>query len=233
MASPWYIDPLHITLRLLLAVVLGGLVGWEREHSRHAAGFRTHILVSLGSTLVMLLSMYGFSAFANEPHVSLDPARLAAQVVSGIGFLGAGAILHRGLSIQGLTTAASLWVVAAIGLAVGAGFYYASVLSAVFVLLSLRILNQVELHFFGGKRSYSLKIHGEGNSELLAGVSAILEKWGADIRKVTIEKISDPEKQNHTLITFAVRPAKKKDIIPIIEEMKREHPVFEIEVEIL
>lgn len=122
MTNPWVIDQVHITIRLVLALFLGGLIGFEREVSSHAAGLRTHILVCVGSALVMLLSMYGFSAFVNEVNVRLDPSRLAAQVISGIGFLGAGTIIFNGRSITGLTTAASLWVVAGIGLAVGAGF---------------------------------------------------------------------------------------------------------------
>ena len=112
MGNPWVIDQLHITIRLVLALFLGGLIGFEREVSCHAAGLRTHILVCVGSALVMLLSMYGFSAFVNEVNVRIDPSRLAAQVISGIGFLGAGTIMFNGRSITGLTTAASLWVVA-------------------------------------------------------------------------------------------------------------------------
>src|SRR4051794_30035185 len=118
MNDPWVIGNGHLVLRLLLSVLLGGLVGVERERKNHAAGLRTHTLVCLGSCLIMILSMYGFSDFADEPNVRLDPARLAAQVISGVGFLGAGTILFTGKSITGLTTAASIWVVMAIGLAV-------------------------------------------------------------------------------------------------------------------
>ena len=111
---------LEIVLRLILAVAAGGLIGLEREIHGRAAGFRTQILVCLGSTLIMLISIYGFEQ--SGVGTTRDPARLAAQVVSGIGFLGAGTILREGTSIKGLTTAASLWVVAGIGLALGAGF---------------------------------------------------------------------------------------------------------------
>lgn len=103
-ASVWEITHLELALRMILAVVLGGLIGIEREWSNHAAGFRTHILVCLGSATIMLLSSYGFSQFVNEGSVRMDPARLAAQVISGIGFLGAGAILRNGNMIKGLTT---------------------------------------------------------------------------------------------------------------------------------
>lgn len=120
-----------------MAVVAGGLIGLNRERHGRAAGFRTHILVCLGSSLIMLLSVYGF-----PPDVGLwsrDPARLAAQVVSGIGFLGAGTILREGLSIRGLTTAASLWIVAGIGLAVGSGFYLGAVSATAFAAITLVI----------------------------------------------------------------------------------------------
>lgn len=125
----WQISLFEMTLRLLLALVLGGLIGLERELGGHSAGFRTHILVCLGSAVIVLLSMYGFSDFAAEPNVRLDPARLAAQVISGVGFLGAGTIMRNGFGVSGLTTAASLWVSAAIGLSAGAGFYYGAVIA--------------------------------------------------------------------------------------------------------
>lgn len=90
MADPWYIDNVHILLRLLLSMLLGGLVGLERERSNHAAGLRTHILVCMGSTLIIMLSIYGFSEFVHEVNIRIDPARLASAVITGIGFLGAG-----------------------------------------------------------------------------------------------------------------------------------------------
>lgn len=115
MNNPWIIDDSHIILRLLLSMLLGGFIGFERERSNHAAGLRTHIMVSLGSTLIMLLSIYGFADFIKEANVRIDPARLATAVITGVGFLGAGTIMFTGKSITGLTTAASIWVVAAIG----------------------------------------------------------------------------------------------------------------------
>src|ERR1700742_4007569 len=111
-----------IALRLAVAALLGSLVGFERERLLWAAGLRTHMLVSVGSCLIMIVSAYGFSNVLG-PHVILDPSRVAAQVVSGIGFLGAGSIILCNEVVKGLTTAASLWAVAAIGLAVGGGLY--------------------------------------------------------------------------------------------------------------
>jgi putative Mg2+ transporter-C (MgtC) family protein len=126
-------------LRLILAAVLGGAVGIERELREREAGLRTHMMVSVGSALFTLASAYGFRDFFvnGGSIVRADPTRIAAQIVSGIGFLGAGAIIRQGLSIRGLTTAATLWVVAAIGLACGAGYYDAAAMTTVVVLVSL------------------------------------------------------------------------------------------------
>jgi putative Mg2+ transporter-C (MgtC) family protein len=126
-------------LRLSLAAVLGGMIGFERELREREAGLRTHLLVSLGSALFTIVSAYGFRDFLTSGAVVVrtDPTRIAAQIVTGIGFLGAGAIIRQGFSVRGLTTAATLWVVAAVGLACGAGYYSAAALSTALVLLAL------------------------------------------------------------------------------------------------
>jgi len=133
----------QILARLLLATLLGGLIGFEREARGRAAGFRTHILVCLGSALIMLTSMYIFEIYKGLAPV--DPSRIAAQVITGIGFLGAGTILRWGATVRGLTTAASLWAVAGIGLAVGCGFYFAAVTSTILVVITLVIFSKMEL----------------------------------------------------------------------------------------
>jgi putative Mg2+ transporter-C (MgtC) family protein len=124
---------------LSLAAVLGGLIGVERELREREAGLRTHLLVSLGSALFTIVGAYGFHEFLDSGAnvVRADPTRIAAQIVTGIGFLGAGAIIRQGLSVRGLTTAATLWVVAAVGLACGAGYYSAAVITTALVLLAL------------------------------------------------------------------------------------------------
>jgi putative Mg2+ transporter-C (MgtC) family protein len=126
-------------LRLALAAALGGLIGVERELREREAGLRTHLLVSLGSALFTIVGAYGFHSFleSGQPVVRADPTRIAAQIVTGIGFLGAGAIIRQGLSVRGLTTAATLWVVAAVGLASGAGYYSAAVITTALVLIAL------------------------------------------------------------------------------------------------
>jgi putative Mg2+ transporter-C (MgtC) family protein len=129
-------------LKLILAMVLGGLVGLEREITNRPAGFRTHTLVCMGSALVMITAKYIFGIYHNM--VNLDPARLGAQVISGIGFLGAGTIMKDEARVRGLTTAASLWVVACIGLAVGSGLYQVSIFAALLVYVVLILLKKIE-----------------------------------------------------------------------------------------
>ncbi|HET9604798.1 MAG TPA: MgtC/SapB family protein [Gemmatimonadales bacterium] len=146
------LPPSEVVIRLLLAAALGSVIGLERERLLWAAGLRTHMLVSVGSTLVMIVSAYGFAGVVNTPGVSLDPSRVAAQVVSGIGFLGAGTILLRQEVIRGLTTAASLWAVAAIGLAVGGGLYFPAVAATALILLILLGLKPLERRLFAGHR---------------------------------------------------------------------------------
>ena len=139
----------EVTIRLVLAAALGGAIGLERELRERQAGLRTHLLVSVGAAVFTLVSAYGFSDFryGGASGFTLDPSRVAAQIVTGIGFLGAGAIIRQGLSVRGLTTAATLWVVAAIGMATGAGYYSAAVIGTGLVLFSLYPLRLVAYRF--------------------------------------------------------------------------------------
>ena len=129
----------HVLLRLSVAAGLGGAIGFERELRERQAGLRTHLVVCVGSALFTLVSAYGFREFlvSDGAVVRADPTRIAAQIVSGIGFLGAGAIIRQGLSVRGLTTAATLWLVAAIGMASGAGYYDAAIIATLGALLTL------------------------------------------------------------------------------------------------
>lgn len=140
-------DNSQVILRLVLSAFLSGLLGLERQLHRRAAGLRTHILVSLGSTLIMLTSIYIFDIYKGS--AAVDPARIAAGVITGIGFLGAGTIIRYGEEVRGLTTAASLWVAAALGLAVGCGFYVAALATTILVLFSLLLLRRIESKVLG------------------------------------------------------------------------------------
>ncbi len=140
------ITDLEMMVRLVFAVVLSGAIGLEREMARHEAGLRTHILVCLGSTLIMLTSLHVFDIYKTQ--VPLDPTRIAAGVVTGIGFLGAGAIMRAPEGIRGLTTASTLWVVSALGLAIGCGFIKTSVFTTFLVLSVLLLLRKFEHQLF-------------------------------------------------------------------------------------
>ena len=152
----WY----EILIRLLLASFLGGLVGLERERKSWAAGLRTHMMVCLGAALIMIVSSFGFSDILNTEHVVLDPSRIAAQVVSGIGFIGAGAILFTKAegTIRGITTAAGLWTVAAIGLATGSGMYFAAGITTALALIILWAIQPIERKYTQHFKQKTLKI---------------------------------------------------------------------------
>ncbi|MCC7083469.1 MAG: MgtC/SapB family protein [Pirellulales bacterium] len=140
------IAPSEMLLRMAVGIIAGGAIGYERERSGHVAGLRTHLLVGLASTLFMLVStqFYYFQLYEKTDLIATDPSRIAASVVTGIGFLGTGAILRTGLSIQGLTTAASLWLVGALGLAAGGGMYLETAAATIVSLIVLIVLRRVE-----------------------------------------------------------------------------------------
>lgn len=230
--NPWVIDYGEMTLRLALALVLGGVIGLEREKSNRAAGFRTNILVCLGSCLIMLLSMYGFSAFADEPNVRMDPARLAAQVISGIGFLGAGVIIFNGFSITGLTTAASLWVVAAIGLAVGAGYYYPASVTTFLVLFSLLILNKIEKKWIRAKKVYLIELAAEEGRNILAQTMDYLESMNIEVLHFSVQHAENKTlaSSGMTRVKMTVKLPESRPITAITHDLARTEGLREIRV---
>jgi putative Mg2+ transporter-C (MgtC) family protein len=179
----------EVLLRIAVAGALGGAIGAERELRERAAGLRTHSLVAVGSCVFTLVSAYAWHDFTLGNGVSFDPTRIAAQIVTGIGFLGAGAIIRQGLSVRGLTTAATLWVVAGIGMAAGAGYYKGAVIATALVLFSLwplRVVARTLLHRFR-------PVHGRLIVELRQGGSAAplltaLEEAGAQPRSLEFEE---------------------------------------------
>src|ERR1700722_11484735 len=161
---------LDILGRLLVAAAFGSVVGFERERLLWAAGIRTHMLVCVGACLIMIVSAFGFRDSLSSQNVVLDPSRVAAQVVSGIGFLGAGAILARGEIVRGLTTAASIWTVAAIGLAVGGGLYFAAAASTAVIIIILAGIKPLEEAYRARNQSCRFKIeatHGSLTPDLV------------------------------------------------------------------
>ncbi len=187
-----YISEWELILRLFLAVILGGLIGFERERHNRPAGFRTHILVCTGSALLMMVSAYGFSAHVGS-NFHPDPGRIAAAVVTGIGFIGAGTILQQRGGIRGLTTAATIWVVSGVGLAVGIGFYLGSIVTTAFVLLSLLSLRRVERSLFYRRRLKRLLIRAVDQPGLLGRIGLALGEAMVNIRK---SELNTPEQDD-------------------------------------
>ena len=178
-----------VIIKLLLAATLGGLIGLERETHGRAAGLRTHILVCLGAGLIMLTATYLFEAYQHSSRV--DPFRIAAQVVSGIGFLGAGTIIRFRASVRGLTTAASLWASAAIGLAVGCGFYQAALFTTVLVLISLLYLTKLESRILRKDWYKTLSLVTKTGPSQLEAIREILSDYKVEIRDLGVDKIDE------------------------------------------
>ena len=193
---PW-VSPLELTmvLRLIVAAVLGGIVGMERGSGDRPAGFRTHILVCVGSALFMLVSIYGFddiervtTTLEDDIGTRRDTARIAAQVVSGIGFLGAGTILHEGLTIKGLTTAASLWIVSAIGLAVGSGMYLLSTVATMLTMLTLVTFRTWEKRFAGTRSDRRfIRVVTRNTPGIITEITAFLSDCGIKVKTLNVK----------------------------------------------
>lgn len=206
-----------IFLRLLVSAVLGGFVGIERENKKRAAGLRTHVLVCIGSALVMVLSEYLFHQYQGLTNV--DPARLGAQVISGIGFLGAGTIIKQGISVQGLTTAASLWAVACIGLATGSGYYSAAIIAAVIVFVTLRSLGKFENVISSNDNSnVEVCVRIENKPGKLGEVASFIGSMGSNITSVDIEEDGD----EYLIVSFILKLPKhttKTDMIVQLQSL--------------
>ncbi|MDQ0878691.1 putative Mg2+ transporter-C (MgtC) family protein [Paenibacillus sp. V4I3] len=233
MDSIWHISYWELTLRIFAAATMGGVIGFEREWSNHAAGLRTHILVCIGSAAIMLLSIYGFNQFVDETNVRIDPARLAAQVITGIGFLGAGAIMRNGSTVSGLTTAASIWVVAAIGLCVGAGFFYCAILATFMVLVSLFVLNKWEKHVFRFRKNQDVVIRIHDRMGTLDKISTLFVEQGIQVINVKLKP--DNSGQNAygvgsiIELTFSVKMNNIEKLNRAIENISKTGDVLSLE----
>ncbi|MCT1904902.1 MgtC/SapB family protein [Oceanobacillus sojae] len=190
-------DFLVIVSRLFIALILSGLIGFEREINNHSAGFRTHILVGVGSCLMMVLSIFGFISFMEQyDNIRFDPARIPSYVISGIGFLGAGTIIVYGGTIKGLTTAASIWAVAGIGLVVGAGMYSVAIVTTLIILASLIFLNQIEHFFPRFKSSNFIEVIASEEFEIHEAVKSI-EKNHFNIKQIEIKLLEGKQRKIH------------------------------------
>ncbi|MBB2926980.1 MgtC/SapB family protein [Paraburkholderia silvatlantica] len=185
------IGNLELLSRLLIAALLGSVIGFERERLNWAAGLRTHMLVCVGAALMMLVSAFGFADVLGEKNVVLDPSRVAAQVVSGIGFLGAGSILLRGEVVRGLTTAASLWSVAGIGLAVGGGMYTAAIGATVIIMIILVGVKPLERRFIAVRQQRTIQLLVERGSVSLDTVHQALGTGSVRVKQFIVQQSED------------------------------------------
>lgn len=217
---------LTMSIRLVLALVLSGLIGFEREINKHSAGFRTHILVGVSATLLMLMSLYGFTDYLveNEAFVNFDPARIPSYVVSGIGFLGAGTIIVNGMTVKGLTTAASIWAVAGLGLVVGIGMYGIAILTTLIILLSLIFLNNFEQRLT--KRGQSAQLSIVVNS--VQAIEEILKKYNQN--GVVIQNINvNTDESDYPIVTTDVTLSKainKSQLVVVLSKLEDVREVY-------
>ncbi len=211
------LNPASIFLRLLLASLCGGLIGMERGKKRRAAGFRTHILVCLGSAVTMITNQYLFTVIG---HGSGDPARLGAQVISGIGFLGAGTIIVTGRQqVKGLTTAAGLWASACMGLAIGAGFYLAAVIAFGFIFVAITMLGPFDDYFYSRSRTISLYIELKG-IYYFKDLIAYLKESHRRIDSIDVKKGQVPGQEYEILGIFLIlRLPRIRNESKILEEI--------------
>ena len=197
------ISDVDVVLRLLTAAVLGSVIGVNRGRLEWAAGLRTHMLVSVGAALAVIVSAYGFSHAIQQDHVVLDPSRIAAQVISGIGFLGAGTILflQKEQVIKGLTTAASLWAVAAVGLAAGTGLYFPAIFATAVLWVILALLKPIERRFVRPRRKYTSIQVSITRGQALAAVEAVIGDFRAPVDRMLLRR--DADGSDTVIIRFA------------------------------
>ncbi len=217
-------DEIQVIIRIIMAGILGGLIGLERESLNKSAGFRTHILVCVGSALIMLVSQDLYQLYQGATNI--DPGRIAAQVVSGIGFLGAGTIMREGATVKGLTTAASLWVVAGVGLALGAGFYFPALVTTGVVFLTLIYLGKVEKLIAGLAHVVVFMVTAENRPGQLGRVGSYLGERGILILNLQMKQLSDDKK---VLFEIDTKLPPKTDLNEIMYELGDIPGVYQVE----
>ena len=225
MDSSLILTELDMIIRLGLGFTAGMIIGFERSARRQAAGLRTHILIATGATLLMLLSIYLPQQLS--PQRIGDPGRIAAQVVSGIGFLGAGAMIRLGNNIRGLTTAASLWFVAAVGLAIGAGMFLIAGAAVALGLITLIALSAIEKKILPTERFKLLEIYYKSNLASTKEALDIIKNSGITVQTVDVNQGS---KDKGTKLRLLVRIANTVDIASIARTIKASGNVHKVEI---
>ncbi len=211
----------ELLLRLVVAAVLVSFIGIERARLAWVAGLRTHMLLCVGATLMMIVSTYGFADVLGAEHVILDPSRIAAQVISGVSFLGAGTILflQREQVVRGLTTAAGLWATASIGLAAGSGLYAAAVLGTALAWVILAVLKPLERRIFARRQRREPRLRLRlGVAEPLAAVESVIARQHLPLRKMVLTRLEDGEDQLDLRFDRAVHA---DQLAALVESLRR------------
>lgn len=213
------ITPLAIFLRLVVAATLSGIIGVNRGRLEWTAGLRTHMLVGVGAALAIIVSTFGFSDVLANEHVVLDPSRIAAQVISGIGFLGAGTILfvERDQIVRGLTTAASLWAVASVGLAAGAGLYWGAIIATALIWIILAMLKPLEQRLTGKRSRRPRVVATLSGVNALAACETVLAEQHLPFTKTVLRRQSDGD--DRVTILFA-KPVRRDQLAALADAMR-------------
>jgi len=215
------IQPQDILIRLLLAAVLGAVIGVNRGRLEWAAGLRTHMLVSVGAALAMIVSAYGFADVLRRPDIVLDPSRIAAQVISGVGFLGAGTILflQREQVIRGLTTAAGLWAVSAIGLAAGSGLFFAATTATAVIWVILALLKPIERRFIQTRNQRPRVTARLGGVSALAAMEEVLSRHHLATFKIILRRHESGEDVVDILFERSVRAEQMATLVDSLRQV--------------
>ena len=211
---------------ILIAAGLGSLVGLERELHGQPAGLRTHMILAVGASLAAIMSIT-YSQFLSNPDLPSDPGRIVAQVVSGVGFLGAGAILKFGISVKGLTTASSLWTTAIIGIAAGSGYYEIASFTTVLVFVILTIINKIETLFLPSYRNHTLKVSLSDRPGIVNQIREVLSENGVKIISLNANM---PDKSNLRL-SMIIRKPKELGMDRVINLVNSLDEVDSMEIE--
>lgn len=224
-----YISPQEVIIRLVVSVIIGGIIGFEREQSDRPAGFRTHILVILGACIVMMISATAFDPIGQGN----DPTRMAAQVVTGIGFLGAGTIMRDGTNVKGLTTAASLWTCGCIGLAIGAGLYLIGIGAALVVITTLAVLGRIDTRRINDEEKIlSLHVIRDLSLGITYDIESLLLKKDLSIKETKLRKnnLIVEGKSLAELDLLVLAPKQYLNLNEIIKEIVNLPGVIEVKI---
>lgn len=227
------INILEIIERLFISIIMGGLIGYEREFKNRPAGFRTHILVCVGAAVISMIELSTVQQISNmilqnqqlSSFIKVDIGRMGAQVITGIGFLGAGTIIHEKGSVKGLTTAASIWVVACIGLAIGLGYYTLSILSAVSVFIVLVMLKKFEVRFIDKGYLINLEIIFKDKEKAMSDLSECFQRNNITIKDIEFE---EDEKFSTTTTIYSILYPRYIKMDEVISELRLDDEILKI-----